>query len=190
MSVREVGGRAGWNGAALVLSAALAFGAAACRRQAAPPPPVVVDAAPDRPLGPPARDAAAGHPADASPDAAGPARGHGPRAAPAPRAPADGFNVSGSLGKADAETVLRGARDKLAACYEKGRAANAGLEGRVAFRLSIDNRGRVPMAEVVSSTLGSGDPETCMVEALRDLKFPPSPTGGESTLTFPMTFGR
>ncbi|HXU64259.1 MAG TPA: hypothetical protein VN962_21310, partial [Polyangia bacterium] len=57
------------------------------------------------------------------------------------------------------------------------------------FRLSIDGRGRVPLAEAVTSTLGGGDPELCMVEALRDLKFPASPSGGESTLTFPMTFG-
>jgi len=60
----------------------------------------------------------------------------------------------------------------------------------VVFRLSVDGRGRVPLAEEVTSTLGGGDPELCMVEALRGLKFPPSATGADSTLTFPMAFGR
>jgi hypothetical protein len=86
--------------------------------------------------------------------------------------------------------VLHGARAKLNACYDREHAQNAALAGRVIFRLSIDNRGRVPLAEVLTSTLGGGDPELCMVEALRDLKFPPSSTGGESTLTFSMAFGR
>ena len=37
---------------------------------------------------------------------------------------------------------------------------------------------------------GGGDPELCMVEVLRGLKFPASATGADSTLTFPMAFGR
>ena len=86
--------------------------------------------------------------------------------------------------------MLRGARGQLVACFQKARAQAPDLQGRVTFRLSIDGRGRVPLAEVVTSTLGGGDPELCMVEALRDLKFPPSPSGAESTLTFPMTFAK
>ncbi len=175
--------------------AGISLGAAACSRRAQAP--VVVDAAIDRPspASPVVTDAAVDRVAavDAQPDMvmAGPPRGHRHRALPAAHsAPAGAWKVTGSLSKADAETVLRGARGKLDACYDKERVKNAGLAGRVIFRLSIDDRGRVPLAEVLTSTLGGGDPELCMVEALRDLKFPPSPTGGESTLTFPMVFGR
>jgi len=155
----------------------------------------VIDAALERPLPPAApevKDAAVDLivPVDAQPDLAGPPRSHGHRVAPPARPAAGGFKVSGSITKADADTVLRGARGELNACYDKEHAKNAALAGRVIFRLSIDNRGRVPLTEVVTSTLGGGDPELCMVEALRDLKFPPSSTGGESTLTFPMVFGR
>jgi hypothetical protein len=172
------------------------FSLGACARRAEAP--VVVDAALERPSPPAAplvKDAAVdAQPlaVDAQPDMAGPARVHGHRAAPAARPAPGGFKVEGSISKADAETVLHGARGKLNVCYDKERAkdAHAALRGRVIFRLSIDNRGRVPLAEVVTSTLGGGDPELCMVEALRDLKFPPSSTGGESTLTFPMVFGR
>ncbi|HVT07541.1 MAG TPA: AgmX/PglI C-terminal domain-containing protein, partial [Polyangia bacterium] len=105
-----------------------------------------------------------------------------------PHASAGGIKVTGAIARTDVETVLRGARGQLMACFRKARAQAPDLQGRVTFRLSIDGRGRVPLAEVVTSTLGSGDPELCMVEALRDLKFPPSPSGGESTLTFPVLF--
>ena len=38
--------------------------------------------------------------------------------------------------------------------------------------------------------IGGGDPEMCTIEALRDLKFPPPAGGGQSKLSFQMTFGR
>jgi hypothetical protein len=177
---------------ALALVAAISIVPGACSRHAEAPPPVV-DAAPDRPAAAAPRDAAVEHPVDAPvdapPDTAGPPRAHGHKSAPLPRADV-GFKIEGSISRADAETVLRGARAQLNACYEKERGKNPALAGRVSFRLSIDNRGRVPLAEVVTSTLGGGDPEMCMVKALRDLKFPHAATGGESTLSFPMTFGR
>jgi outer membrane biosynthesis protein TonB len=127
--------------------------------------------------------------ADLRPDAP-PTHGHAHRAPAARPEPAGGFKVSGEITRAAAEAVLRGARPKLDACYAAARAQAPDLKGRVTFRLTVDGRGRVPLAEVVSSTLPSGDPELCMVEALRDLKFPAAPSGGESTLTFPIAFGR
>jgi hypothetical protein len=179
---------------ALALAAALAPAPVACSRHAEAQR-QVVDATPARPAEPGPDDteglhAIDAHPADAA-DTAAPLRARGHRAGPPPRAAGGGgFTITGSIGKADAETVLHGARAKLDACYESAHGTNPALAGRVTFRLSIDNQGRVPMAEVVTSTLGGGEPEKCMVEALRDLQFPPSPTGGESTLSFPTTFGR
>jgi hypothetical protein len=157
-----------------------------------------VDAGADRPAVAvsPARDAAADRPRDAQPDlapdvgAAPPARAHAHHAAAPRPEPAGGFKVSGGITRADAESVLHGARAKLQGCYDKARAQAPDLKGRVVFRLSIDGRGRVPLVEAVTSTLGGGDPEMCMVEALRGLKFPASAGGAESTLTFPMSFGR
>ncbi len=173
-----------------VLALVLA-GGGACRRPAA-----VVDASAPLPApaaAAPARDAAVDAPRDAPPDAPADAaavhrRAHAARAS-RPE-PAGGFTVHGDIGRAQAEAVLRGARPRLDACYMKARAGSPDLKGRVTFRLSVDGRGRVPLAEVVSSTLGGGDPELCMVEALRDVKFPASAGGGTSTLTFPLTFGR
>ena len=187
--------------ATLALLVALSIVPGACSRRTEAPP--AVDTAPARPPepGPTPKDAALeqgidarpgdARPGDGPPDAAGPPRPQVHRPVAPPRAAGGGgFKLAGSLGKADAETVLRGARAQLNACYQKAQRKNPALAGRVTFRLSIDNRGGVPLAEVVTSTLGGGDPERCMVEALRDLQFPPSATGGESTLSFPMTFGR
>lgn len=173
---------------ALALVAALSVVPGACSRRAQAPR-SLLDAAPEPHLQPAARDGAVERPADAPVDTAAPARPRSQRVVPPPRA-ATGFKVEGSVSRADAETVLRGARASLNACYEEERAKHPALAGRVSFRLSIDGRGRVPMAEVVSSTLGGGGLETCLVKALRDLKFPHAATGGESTLSFPMTFGR
>jgi outer membrane biosynthesis protein TonB len=161
-----------------------------CAKRAAAP----VDAGGPEPPAPvaPLRDAGVEHPRDAQADLApeGPPHRRARHATAVRPEPAGGFKVEGQIGRAEAEAVLRGARPKLDACYTQARAQAPDLKGRVMFRLSVDGRGRVPLAEVVSSTLGGGDPELCMVEALRDLKFPPAPGGGESTLTFPMTFGR
>ena len=164
----------------------------ACSRPPAPAAPR--DAAPDRP--PPVapvvvRDAAA-EVGDAAPDAAGPAKPHhaGHRSSPdGERGASGGFRIDGHLAKADAEKTLAGGKAKLRACYEREQAKNPALHGKVSFRLTVDDRGRVSLGEVVTSSLGGGDPEMCMIEALRDLKFAPPAGGGESTLSFQMAFG-
>jgi hypothetical protein len=166
----------------------------ACSRPAAP---VERDAAPDRPAPPAApvvvKDAAA-EVGDAAPDATGlGARphptGHRPSADGA-RGASGGFKIDGNLAKADAEKTLAGGKAKLRGCYDQERAKNPALHGKVSFRLTVDDRGRVSLGEVVTSSLGGGDPEMCMIEALRDLKFAPPAGGGESKLSFQMAFGR
>jgi hypothetical protein len=163
----------------------------ACSRPTAPAAPR--DAAPDRPA--PAapvvvRDAAA-EVGDAAPDAAGPAKphvGHRPSADGA-RGASGGFKIDGHLAKADAERTLAGGKATLRACYEREHAKDPALHGQVSFRLTVDDRGRVSLGEVVTSSLGGGDSEMCMIEALRDLKFAPPAGGGESKLSFQMAFG-
>lgn len=170
------------------LASLLALAAGGCVRCGAPE---VADGAAPKPT-PEAR--APLPPRDAAPDLAD-ARsdaGDGPLAAGPVRHPARktaapgggsgaGVHVEGSLARPDAEKVVRAALPRLRAC-------NRGLPGRVVFRLTVDARGRVALGEVVSSTLGGGDPEMCMVRAARDFKFPPA--AGESTVSFQMTFGR
>jgi hypothetical protein len=104
--------------------------------------------------------------------------------------PIAGLKLTGSLSKEDTGKVLRAQVGALHACYEHERAKTPALHGRVSFRLTVDDRGRVSLGEVVTSTLGGGDPEMCMVNVLRELKFPRLPAGEESIVSFQMTFGR
>jgi hypothetical protein len=151
------------------------------------------DAAPDRALPPAApgpKDAAADL-TDAASDLAAPpaARSGGHRPPAEPRSAAGGFKIEGNISRSDVERILAIGKPKLRGCYDKEHAGNPALHGKVSFRLTVDDRGRVSLGEVVASTLGGGDPEMCMIEALRDLKFAPPAGGGESKLSFQMAFG-
>jgi hypothetical protein len=141
----------------------------------------------------------AGGPGDARPDAvdggvdasdAGPARKHGgaKKAAAGGGGGAGGVKVEGKLPKPAAEKVVHAGAGALRACYDAEHAKNPALKGKVTFRLSVDDRGRVTLGEVVTSTLGGGDPEMCMVRAARDFRFPSG--NGESTVSFQVSFGR
>jgi hypothetical protein len=137
-----------------------------------PPPPIVRDAAPDAV-------------ADAATDAGdASATRKRPVAAPA----SGGLKVEGSLSRADGDKVVRGAHGKLRACFEQANPKGSGRKGRVSFKMTVDDRGRVTVAEIPTSSLpGGSDVEMCMVRVLRDLHFPRA--GGESTLSFQMSFG-
>ncbi len=189
MSIEGCGFRLKKNVFAWSISLALAATFACTRKEApelapaaAPPPaapaPAVRDAAPDV--------------VDAASDA-GDARPAGKKGAGTP--PADGsrggggFKVEGSLARADGEKVVRGAQGKLRACFEAAHAAGSGRKGRVSFKLTVNDRGHVAETHIESSTLpGGSDVESCMVNVLRDLRFPRG--SGDSTLSFQMSFGR
>jgi len=168
----------------------VAISAAACARSEppAPPPPPLVAALPAAPVvhdaGTDASDAAV----DAQPDAGGPIKHAAKKkpAAPAANNASGGLKVDGKLSKADVEKVVRAGMLKLRGCYAAAKATKPDLKGRVLFKLTIDHRGGVTLGEVVTSTLGGGDPEMCMVQATRDFRFPR--TDGESTVGFQMAF--
>ena len=84
---------------------------------------------------------------------------------------------------------MRAAQGKLRACFEAAHPGGSGRKGRVSFKMTVDDRGHVTVAEIPTSTLpGGSDVETCMVHVLRDLHFPRG--SGESTVSFQMSFGR
>jgi len=149
--------------------------------EAAAPPPAAPGVPEPRPEPPP----------DAASDAADARAGHrtGPPAGGGGGSGVGDIKVLGGLPKGPTESLIRGRSGDLRACYEKARAGNPGLHGKVNFQLTINDRGRVSLAEVVTSTLGGGDPEMCMVESLRGLKFAP-PGGAEATITFQMKFAK
>ena len=158
-----------------------------CTQKAAPklepaappplPPPVIKDAG---------RDAVA----DAATDA-GDASAAGPRKklpAPSSSGGGGGFKIEGNLPRAEGEKVVRGAQGKLRGCFEAANPKSSGRKGRVTFKMTVDDRGHVTLTEIPSSSLpGGSDVESCMVNVLRDLRFPRG--GGESKVSFQMSFG-
>lgn len=143
-----------------------------------PPAPVVRDAASD--VGDAATDTA---------DARGGRKWVGVPATGAAGAGAGALKVEGSLSRADGDKVVRAAQPKLRACFEKANPKGSGRNGRVSFKMTINDRGHVTLTEIPTSSLpGGSDVETCMVHVLRDLLFPRG--SGESTIAFQMSFGR
>ncbi len=169
--------------------------AAACTKQEAPKlqPAASQPPAPAPVPSPVVRDAAADV-VDAATDASdgGDARGRGggkkSAAAPAGGGGSASMKVEGSLSRADGEKVVRAAQGKLRACFEAANPPGSGRKGRVSFKLTVNDRGHVSETNIPTSTLpGGSEVETCMVHVLRDLLFP---RGGESTISFQMSFGR
>lgn len=156
---------------------------------AAPPPP---PPPPPAPVAVAVRDAApdVGDAAADAPDAR-----HGGGKKPATPRAADGsgggggLKVEGKLSRADGDTVVRGAQAKLRACFDQANAKGSRAKGRVSFKMTVDDRGHVTVVNIPTSSLpGGSDVETCMVHVLRDLRFPRA--GGESTISFQMSFAR
>jgi hypothetical protein len=142
-----------------------------------PTPPAVRDAASD------VGDAAVDAPVDTH-------RGSGKRpAAPPAGGGGGGIKVEGSLAHGGGDKVVREAQGKLRECFEQANPKGSGRKGRVSFNMTVDDRGHVTVVNIPTSTLpGGSEVETCMVHVLRDLRFPRS--GGESTLSFQMSFAR
>ena len=177
----------------LVMVVTLAIGGCG-RKEGAPlpsPPPVTPE---------PARPAPAPEPsptdAAAQPDAAVtkaeppvPIKG-GHRAAEVADAGGSGrgaiakLSVTGSVARGEVERVLRAAVPKLQAC----RASNGAGKGTLALEVTFDDRGWVSLAEVKRSTVTGGDPQMCVVELLRALRFPKPSDGKDATASFSLQF--
>src|SRR5262245_28121953 len=158
-----------------------------CTQKAAPK----LEPAAGPPLPPPVvavKDAGRDAVADAATDAGD---APGPRKklpAPSSGGGGGGLKIEGNLPRAEGEKVVRGAQGKLRGCFEAANPKSSGRKGRVTFKMTVDDRGHVTLTEIPSSTLpGGSDVESCMVNVLRDLRFPRG--GGESTVSFQMSFG-
>jgi TonB family protein len=76
------------------------------------------------------------------------------------------------------------------ACYEAERAKDPSVMGTLTLRFTIDPKGAVTQANVVSerSTLKQPSLHQCALDALRTISFPPSSRGFESQVNYPFDF--
>jgi hypothetical protein len=170
----------------------LASSAGCARREPGPPvpSPVVETAAPvavspPPSPSPPARDsgtteAAAPDAGQASAPASTGGRRH-PHAAPSSgRGVIGKVKVQGSVPRGDVDRVLRDGVPRLRAC----RGGGVGGQGEVNLELTIGDQGWATLAEVKRTTLTGGDPELCIVKALRTLRFPRPSDGKDTKVSF------
>jgi len=72
-------------------------------------------------------------------------------------------------------------------CYEQQLRLDPQLQGKVNVRFTIGVDGKVSSVEIIKSTLGNPDVESCMVRRIKRWRFPP-PKEGEVVVNYPFVF--
>ncbi len=95
--------------------------------------------------------------------------------------------VNGRLPKDVVERVVRSNQPAFEACYERARAADPLLQGRVTVRFLIDRNGSVTSASDGGSNVNNPALVRCVLRAFHGLNFP-KPEGGAVTVVYPLMF--
>lgn len=82
--------------------------------------------------------------------------------------------------------VMRRHQARFRYCYEKQLARNPELGGSLEARIVIQPDGSIGSAQITEDTLGDGKVKTCVLRALKRIKFPAAPS--ETTVTWPLKF--
>jgi TonB family protein len=93
-------------------------------------------------------------------------------------------------GKNEIQAVIAANREKMRACYDAALKNNPGIQGDLVVGFVINPDGTVKSAEVdwKESELHVPELDSCAVDVLRSLKFPPSSRGLESKVNYPFNF--
>jgi len=138
-------------------------------------------------------------PADPAPSSAAepPATSPEPAAAsavaPSPEPSAENPAEAGprdARGKEEIQRVIADNRAKVRACYEAALKGNPGIAGDLVVSFIINPDGSVKNAEVnwSESELHVPELDSCTLEVVQALKFPPSSRGLESKVNYPFNF--
>lgn len=117
-----------------------------------------------------------------------------PKPVEAPKAEADlqsdpdfAGQGGGTLDKRQIDDVIKVRMGRIQACYQREYQRNPGLQGRITLRILIDKDGNVPLVKVRQSTMNNPTVEQCLIDELRETRFP-APTGGTVVVTYPFSF--
>jgi TonB family protein len=93
-------------------------------------------------------------------------------------------------GKDEIQRVIADNRAKVRACYEAALKANPGIAGDLVVSFIINPDGSVKDAEVnwSESELHVPELDSCTLEVVQAMKFPPSSRGLESKVNYPFNF--
>jgi Ca-activated chloride channel family protein len=84
------------------------------------------------------------------------------------------YGADGGLGRAAVERALREGERGPRQCYDRRSIVRPDLTGNVSVSVTVGGDGLVRETQVVSSTLGDADTESCMLGEIRGLRFAPS----------------
>jgi hypothetical protein len=89
----------------------------------------------------------------------------------------------------NADAVIRGQlHPRATACYNNGLKTDPTMAGRIVITIVVGPSGEVQSASVAQNSGLSPGVAACIAGGARNLRFPPIPGGGTSTLNAPMTF--
>jgi hypothetical protein len=96
--------------------------------------------------------------------------------------------VQGGLDRETVRRVIKSNRGKIRACYERALLSQPQLAGRVVTLFEVSAKGTVLSASVKASDVQSQTLESCLVEVVRGMAFPSSPTGASTKVSYPFVF--
>jgi len=103
------------------------------------------------------------------------------------RASARSIGVQGSIDREAVAKVVNSHLQEVRACYERALLKDPGLAGKVVLEWSINTAGSVTTARTKSSTLRNGAVEACILQSLKEWKFPKA-QGGMVIVSYPFLF--
>ena len=83
--------------------------------------------------------------------------------------------AASSLDRSLIQQVIRKHIAEIRSCYEARLASVPKLEGQVTIKFSIGLSGKVPSAQVLTSSLKDAKAEHCILGVARSMQFPPRP---------------
>ncbi len=93
----------------------------------------------------------------------------------------------GSLDKRIIQKVIKQHANEIQACYQNELKKNKDLAGRIACQWTVLENGDVTDAAIVQSQMQNDNVEKCMLNNIKEWKFPP-PKGGSVRIQYPFTF--
>ncbi|MEM9453847.1 MAG: AgmX/PglI C-terminal domain-containing protein [Myxococcota bacterium] len=93
--------------------------------------------------------------------------------------------VRGALDRDIIRRIVRSHINEVRYCYRQGLAKDPTLAGRVTIELTIDPSGKVPTANVKSTSLSDDEVAECIAKATKRWRFPKPSDGGVAIVTYP-----
>jgi TonB family protein len=102
----------------------------------------------------------------------------------------DGDAIGGS-GDFDAKLVVAEIKKRIGAikaCYERELRRNPTLQGKIAVQFTIEQSGTISKATATENSTGDPTVASCVVDAVKRIRFNPGPEGGSVTFAYPFVF--